>query len=117
MNKANAGRPGFSALRVSNRAFAVFFAMYTASAIFLLLLGLGPALAKAFPAVQETFLAWGRSGGPLATLWLGMARASYFSEDIGRVVLDYLFSTLNIGLGESFGSVRGIGRCASSGWR
>ena len=99
MNKANAGRPGFSALRVSNRAFAVFFAMYTASAIFLLLLGLGPALAKAFPAVQETFLAWGRSGGPLATLWLGMARASYFSEDIGRVVLDYLFSTLNIGLG------------------
>ena len=80
-------------------AFTIFFAIYTTVAILLLLIGLGPALAKALPAVQGAFERWGQGGGIPGTLWLGMAEASQFSEDLGRVTLDYLFSIVNIGFG------------------
>ena len=39
--------------------FKPFFALYTAVSVILLLLGLGPALAKAVPAVQDVFVSWG----------------------------------------------------------
>ena len=83
----------------SNFRFLTFFALYTAVGIFLLLLGIGPALSNSLPAVKDTFQAWGDSGGPLAGLWVGMVGASQFSESPSRVVLDYSFSVLNIGLG------------------
>jgi len=79
--------------------FKPFFALYTAVSIVLLLLGLGPALAKAVPAVQDVFVAWGDGQLPPAALWDGMARASEFSEGLGRVALDYSFSAINIGFG------------------
>ena len=55
--------------------FKSFFALYTAVSIMLLLLGLGPALAKAVPSVQDVFVAWGAGQLPPAALWDGMARA------------------------------------------
>ena len=83
----------------SKLMFPVFFALYTGLAVFLLLIGLGPALASWSTTVQDAFESWGQGGGALASLWRGMADASSFSEGTRRVVLDYLFSTLNIGLG------------------
>ena len=79
--------------------FKPFFALYTAVSLALLLLGLGPALAKAVPAVQEVFVTWGDGQLPPAALWDGMVRASEFLEGLGRVALDYSFSAINIGFG------------------
>jgi len=79
--------------------FKPFFTLYTAVSVVLLLLGLGPALAKAVPAVQDVFVAWGDGQLPPAALWDGMVRASEFSEGLGRVALDYSISAINIGIG------------------
>ena len=79
--------------------FKPFFALYTAVSLVLLLLGLGPALAKAVPAVQDVFVAWGDGQLPPTALWDGMVSASEFSEGLGRVALDYSFSAINIGFG------------------
>ena len=86
-------------MRRSDAAFLALFGLYTAVAIFPLLLGIGPALSNSLPAVKDTFQDWGGSGGTFAGLWLGMVEASQFSESLGRVALDYLFSVLSIGLG------------------
>ena len=80
-------------------AFLAFFGLYTAVGVFLLLLGIGPALSKSLPAVKDTFQVWGDSGGKLAGLWLGMVEAGHFSEGLARLALDYVFSALNVGLG------------------
>jgi len=80
-------------------AFLAFFGLYTAASLLLLLIGLGPALAKGMPAVQEAFEGWAQGRGPAASVWMGMAQASQFSESLGRVILDYLFSLLNVGFG------------------
>ena len=85
--------------RRSATIFLAMFAVYTAVAIVMLLIGLLPALAKAVPAIRETFEGWAQGGGPTAGFWLGMAQASQFSEGLGRVALDYLFSGLNVGFG------------------
>ena len=79
--------------------FKPFFVLYVTVSVVLLLLGLGPALAKAIPAVQDAFVAWGDGQLPPAALWDGMVRASEFSEGLGRVALDYSFSAINIGFG------------------
>jgi hypothetical protein len=63
------------------------------------LLGLGPALAKAVPAVQDVFVSWGDGELPPAALWYGFVGASEFSEGLWRVALDYSFSAINIGFG------------------
>ena len=45
-----------------DRLFKPFFTLYVTISVVLLLLGLGPALAKAVPAVQDAFVAWGDGG-------------------------------------------------------
>ena len=60
--------------------FKPFFVLYTTISVGLLLLGLGPALAKAIPAVQDLFVTWGDGQLPPTALWRGMVTASEFSE-------------------------------------
>ena len=79
--------------------FPAFFTLYVAVAMFLLLLGLGPPLAKAIPELAELFEVWGEGQGPVSALWRGMAEADHFSEGLVRLTVDYLFSALNVGLG------------------
>ena len=79
--------------------FPALFALYVTTAVLLLLAGLGPPLAQALPGVAETFEAWGEGEGPFSELWRGMAESGHFSAGLGRLALDYAFSTLNVGLG------------------
>ena len=85
--------------RRSAPIFLALFAVYTVVAIVMLLIGLVPALAKAVPAIQETLEGWAQGSDAVASFWLGMAQASQYSESLGRVTLDYLFSVLNVGFG------------------
>ena len=57
----------------SDLAFLAFSGVYTAVSLLLLILGLGPPLAKALPGLAESFEAWGRGEGPISALWRGMA--------------------------------------------
>lgn len=75
------------------------FAGYTIAALLWLALGLAPALAHAWLGVHDTFHAWARGPWVLASLSERIATASHAAEPAGQVVLDYLFSALNLGLG------------------
>jgi len=94
-------RPGWS-LRVLVRsvpAFYAVFSLYTATAAFLLLLGLGSALAALSPAILEAFQDAAQSASPFASVWKVLVQSTPLSEAPGQVLLDYLLSGLNLGLG------------------
>jgi len=80
-------------------AFYAVFALYTAAAASLLLLGLGSALAAASPAILDAFQDAAMSGSPFASVWRVVVQTTPLSEATGQVFLDYLLSALNLGLG------------------
>jgi hypothetical protein len=80
-------------------AFYAVFGLYTATALFLLLLGLGAALAATFPPVLEAFQDAALSGSRLGPVWRLIVQTAPLSEAPGQVLLDYLLSGLNLGLG------------------
>jgi hypothetical protein len=83
----------------SAAAFDAVFGLYMATAVFLLLLGLGSALAAASPAILEAFQDAAVSGSPFAPVWTVVVATAPLSEAPGQVLLDYLLSGLNLGLG------------------
>src|SRR2546428_2027041 len=83
----------------SAAAFDVVFGLYTAIAVFLLLLGLGSALAAGSPAILEAFQDAAVSGSRFAPVWTIVVATAPLSEAPGQVLLDYLLSGLNLGLG------------------
>lgn len=85
--------------RRSHLAFMTFFWLFVASAVVWLLLGLAPAIASASPSLHERLHEWGRGSGVISELAENIARASHGAGSAGQVVLDYLFSVFNIGLG------------------
>ena len=70
--------------------------MYAAIAVFMLLLGIGAALAVD-PSVQKVLQSWAASGGIFGPIWLTTARAARFSEPLGQMVIDYVISAINVG--------------------
>src|ERR1700694_4493899 len=80
-------------------AFYVVFGLYNAAALFLLLLGLGSALAAASPAVLEVFQDAAVGGSRFAPVWRVIVQSAPLSEAPGQVFLDYLLSGVNLGLG------------------
>jgi hypothetical protein len=99
--------------RVANYAFFVFFAAYTAGALFWLLVGLTPAIAHAVPAFREALQNAGDGQAGLPAWCEVMAeKAAIASSGVvleeyglggrqpgGLVALEYLFSAVNIALG------------------
>jgi len=83
----------------SAAAFDVVFGFYTATAVFLLLLGLGSALAAASPAFLEAFQDAAVSGSRFAPVWTVVVATAPLAEAPGQVLLDYVLSGLNLGLG------------------
>jgi hypothetical protein len=79
--------------------FGVAFAVYTAAAVFLLVLGIGAALAAVSPAIAEAFHEAAVDGGRLEPVWRTMVAAAPLSEPPIQVIVDYLLSALNLGLG------------------
>lgn len=80
-------------------AFYTVFGLYTAAALFLLLLGLGSALAAASPTLLEVFQDAALSGSRLAAMWRLIVQSAPLSEAPGQVLLDYVLSGVNLGLG------------------
>src|SRR6266571_5346592 len=80
-------------------AFYVVFSLYTAAAAFLLLLGLGSALAAASTTIFEVFQDAALSGSRFAPVWRIIVQAAPLAEAPGEVLLDNLLSALNLGLG------------------
>src|SRR5438128_8899332 len=80
-------------------AFHVVFSLYTAAAAFLLLLGLGSALAVASPAIFEVFQDAAGGGSRFAPMWRVIVQSAPLSEVPGQVLLDYFLSGVNLGLG------------------
>jgi hypothetical protein len=99
--------------RVANYAFFIFFAVYAGAALFWLLVGLTPAIAHAFPAFKERLLDVGDGQAALPRWCEVMAdRAAIASRGVvaedyglagrqpgGLVILEYVFSAVNITLG------------------
>jgi hypothetical protein len=85
--------------RRSAAAFYVVFGLYTAAAVFLLLLGLGSALAAASPTILDAFQDGALSGSRFAPVWTIVVQTAPLSEAPGQVLLDYVLSGLNLGLG------------------
>lgn len=83
----------------SNLPFLIFFAVYTAVAISLLLLGLGSGDTAAGLRVYDAFAAIAESDSIPYRLLRGMAAAAQLSEGAGQIALDYFLSVLNLGLG------------------
>ena len=99
--RSSRARGGVPKLRGTKRgkgelAFLGVFAVYTAIAVFLLLLGIGAALAVD-EGTRKTFETWAAAGGAFGPIWLTVARAAQFNEPVPQMVLDYLISALNIG--------------------
>src|SRR5438105_12069728 len=80
-------------------AFFAVFGLYTAAALFLLLLGLGSALAASSPAIFEVFQDAAGGGSRFAPMWRVIVQSAPLSEAPGQVLLDYLLSGVNLGLG------------------
>jgi len=80
-------------------AFYVVFSLYTAAAAFLLLLGLGSALAAASPAIFEVLQDAAGGGSRFAPMWRVIVQSAPLSEAPGQVLLDYFLSGVNLGLG------------------
>ena len=72
------------------------FAVYAAVAVFMLLLGIGAALAVD-PNVQTVLQSWAKAGGIFGPIWLTTARAARFSEPLGQMTIDYVISAINVG--------------------
>src|SRR5216683_1383895 len=87
------------ALARSVPAFYSVFSLYAAAAAFLLLLGLGSALAAASPAILEVFQDAAVGGSRFAPTWRIVVHSAPLSEAPGQVLLDYLLSGVNLGLG------------------
>jgi hypothetical protein len=83
----------------SATAYHVVFGLYTSTAVFLLLLGLGSALAAASPAILQAFQDAAMSGSRFASVWRIVVATAPLSEPPAQVLLDYLLSGLNLGLG------------------
>jgi hypothetical protein len=79
--------------------FYLVFGMYTTAAVFLLLLGLGSALAGLSTPILEVFQDAAHSAVPLAPVWQGVVQSAPLSEAPGLLLLDYLLSGLNLTLG------------------
>jgi hypothetical protein len=99
--------------RISDFAFLVFFAVYAGAALFWLIVGATPALAHAFPSVETGLLNVGEGQAGVPAWCEVMAdRAAVASRGVvledyglagrqpgGLVILEYLFSAVNIALG------------------
>src|SRR3984893_684423 len=79
--------------------FYVVFSLYTATAAFLLLLGLASALAAASPAILEVFQDAAVGGSRFAPMCRVIVQSAPLSEVPGQVQLDYVLSGVNLGLG------------------
>ena len=66
-------------------AFYVVFSLYTAAAAFLLLQGLGSALAAASPALLEVFQDAAFGGSRFAPMWRVIVQSAPLSETPGQV--------------------------------
>ncbi|MGH2747006.1 MAG: histidine kinase [Actinomycetota bacterium] len=76
---------------------AFIFAFGTAS--LWLLLGVLPAVASEWPAFHDALHRWGQGDGLSAQVALNVAHTTHSAQPVGQVVLDYLFSVFNLGLG------------------
>lgn len=90
-------------LRAMHRAkgelvFLAAFAIYTALAIFLLLLGL-VAAAAVDPATNAILRSWATQGGALAPTWKNLANAARFTETPPEIAIDYVLSAVNLAVG------------------
>ncbi len=99
--------------KLSNLAFLAFFALYAAGAMLWLFFGLSPALAAASPSLRDTLSRLGGSAEAPPALAELASRIAYASQgaqtgplyDFGYqpgfllVVLEYLFSAINLTLG------------------
>jgi hypothetical protein len=83
----------------SAAAFDVVFGLYTATAVFLLLLGLGSAMAASSAAILEAFQDAAVSGSRFAPVWTVVVATVPLSEAPGQVLVDYVLSGLNLCLG------------------
>jgi hypothetical protein len=92
-------RPPSGSILWSVASFGVAFAVYTAAAVFLLVLGMGAALAAGSPPVADAFRDAAVDGGRIEPVWRTMLAAAPLSEPPTQVVVDYLLSALNLGLG------------------
>jgi hypothetical protein len=80
-------------------AFYAVFALYTATAGFLLLLGLGSSIASISATAMDAFQDGAQSGSTFAPLWTLIAQTAPLAEAPGQVLLDYSLSAINLGLG------------------
>jgi hypothetical protein len=78
-------------------AFYVVFSLYAAAAAFLLLLGLGSALAAASPSIFDVLQDAAGGGSRFAPMWRVIVQSAPLSEAPGQVLLDYLLSGVNLG--------------------
>jgi len=83
----------------ANLPFLIFFAMYTAGSILLLLLGAGSVLATAFPRVYDLFQNWGQANDIFGWLARAMALGSRITLSPLQIGMDYVLSLLNLGVG------------------
>ncbi len=79
--------------------FNVFIALYVISAALWLAAGLVPAVARAWPSVHEALHRYGEGTSALAELARNAARASHNAYGAGLVSLEYVFSSVSLGLG------------------
>jgi hypothetical protein len=78
-------------------AFYVVFSLHAAAAAFLLLLGLGSALAAASPSIFDVLQDAAGGGSRFAPMWRVIVQSAPLSEAPGQVLLDYLLSGVNLG--------------------
>ncbi|MBI5033782.1 MAG: hypothetical protein HZB51_24960 [Chloroflexi bacterium] len=83
----------------SNRAFLAFFALYAAGSVFLLLLGLGSALATYLPRVLDALQTWGQTIDVFGLFARGIAQGSRLSASPAQIVIDYVLSLINLSVG------------------
>ncbi len=86
-------------LSKSNLAFLIFFTLYTAVAIFLLLIGLASAFAAFYPPVHEALDNSIRRPDSLGLLARAISEAAHLSEGGIQIAIDYLLSLLNLAFG------------------
>jgi hypothetical protein len=85
--------------RIDRIAFVGAFGVYLAAAVVWLVLGLLPALAAAFPAVEDQLTEWGTTyDNTFGDFAQRAADASLNSSSGVQVTLDYAFSILNLAL-------------------
>jgi signal transduction histidine kinase len=78
--------------------FYVAFALYTVWCVFILLHGVGAAIASTSESFHEQLHEWGLRPGWFGRVTLAMADASHTSDNGWELALDYGFSVFNLGL-------------------